>query len=51
MVQVVEVQLRDAELAEGDVPVEVQLTVMVPEKKWNHKYKSKKIAGEVPKKK
>jgi hypothetical protein len=42
VVQVIEVQLRDTELAEAEVPVEVQLTVMVSKKKWNHKYKSKK---------
>jgi hypothetical protein len=34
----VEVQLRYVESAEIEIPVEVQLTVTVPQKKWNHKY-------------
>jgi hypothetical protein len=43
VVQVIEVQLRDAELVDDEVPVKVQLTVMVLEKKLNHRYKSKKL--------
>jgi hypothetical protein len=49
VVHVVEVQLRDVEVVEVQVPVDVQLTVTMP-KKWNHKYKSKKPQKKLQKK-